>query len=87
MNGMDTDDWCPTVDKFLDVKYDERTVAFGKAAAKETLQAELGLPVRTSPRQHCSNSSRQPGICQNMFQSLPRLSFMPCLLNIDRLRY
>ena len=46
VNGMDTDDWCPTVDKFLDVKYDERTVAFGKAAAKETLQAELGLPVR-----------------------------------------
>ena len=46
VNGMDTDDWCPTVDKFLDVKYDERTVAHGKAAAKETLQAELGLPVR-----------------------------------------
>ena len=52
MNGMDTDDWCPTVDKFLDVKYDERTVAHGKAAAKETLQAELGLPVR--PRSHSS---------------------------------
>ena len=46
VNGMDTADWCPTVDKFLDVKYDEQTVALGKAAAKETLQAELGLPVR-----------------------------------------
>ena len=47
VNGMDTSDWCPTVDKFLDVKYDELTVVQGKAAAKETLQAELGLPVRS----------------------------------------
>lgn len=46
VNGMDTSDWCPTQDKFLDVKYDEQTVAHGKAVAKETLQAELGLPVR-----------------------------------------
>ena len=53
MNGMDTDDWCPTVDKFLDVKYDERTVAHGKAAAKETLQAELGLPVRLDRFSSC----------------------------------
>ena len=45
VNGMDTNDWCPTQDKFLDVKYDEQTVVHGKAVAKETLQAELGLPV------------------------------------------
>lgn len=30
--------WCPTQDKFLDLKYDEETVAEGKAFAKETLQ-------------------------------------------------
>ena len=45
MNGMDTTDWSPNVDKFLDVKYDADTVDEGKALAKETLQAELGLPV------------------------------------------
>ena len=57
VNGMDTDDWCPTVDKFLDVKYDERTVAHGKAAAKETLQAELGLPVRDWRHTRLCNTS------------------------------
>ena len=45
MNGMDTTDWSPNVDKFLDVKYDADTVEEGKALAKEALQAELGLPV------------------------------------------
>lgn len=48
MNGMDTTDWSPNVDKFLDVKYDAETVDEGKALAKETLQAELGLPVSSS---------------------------------------
>ena len=48
MNGMDTTDWSPNVDKFLDVKYDADTVDEGKALAKETLQAELGLPVSNS---------------------------------------
>ena len=45
VNGMDSTDWSPNVDKFLDVKYDGDTVDEGKALAKETLQAELGLPV------------------------------------------
>lgn len=45
VNGMDTSEWCPTQDKCLDVKYDEETVAEGKAAAKESLQAVVGLPV------------------------------------------
>eukprot|EP00891_Asterochloris_glomerata_P004602 jgi/Astpho2/4602/e_gw1.00067.54.1_t len=48
VNGMDTTDWNPSVDKFLDVKYDADTVEEGKAIAKETLQAELGLPVDPS---------------------------------------
>ena len=50
VNGMDTTDWSPNVDKFLDVKYDADTVDEGKALAKEALQAELGLPV-SSPTQ------------------------------------
>ena len=45
VNGMDTTDWDPSKDKFLDVKYDKQTVDEGKALAKETLQAEAGLPV------------------------------------------
>ena len=52
VNGMDTTDWSPNVDKFLDVKYDADTVDEGKALAKETLQAELGLPVSC-----CSHTS------------------------------
>ena len=32
-------------DKFLTVKYDKTTVTAGKAAAKEILQAEMGLPI------------------------------------------
>ena len=31
-------------DKFLDITYDKHTVAMGKAAAKQALQAEVGLP-------------------------------------------
>lgn len=52
VNGMDTTDWSPNVDKFLDVKYDADTVDEGKALAKETLQAELGLPVSNSAHTH-----------------------------------
>ncbi|KAL0056197.1 hypothetical protein WJX82_008619 [Trebouxia sp. C0006] len=48
VNGMDTTDWSPNVDKFLDVKYDADTVDEGKVLAKEALQAELGLPVDAS---------------------------------------
>lgn len=48
VNGMDITEWSPKVDKFLDVKYDKDTVVEGKAAAKEALQAELGLPVDPS---------------------------------------
>jgi len=56
VNGMDTTDWSPNVDKFLDVKYDADTVDEGKALAKEALQAELGLPV---------SSPTQPVLCMS----------------------
>jgi granule-bound starch synthase len=46
---MDLSDWNPAVDKFLDVRYDAATVAEGKAAAKEALQAELGLEASANP--------------------------------------
>ena len=51
---MDTTDWNPSVDKFLDVRFDANTVEEGKAIAKETLQAELGLPVSSSRHWNCT---------------------------------
>ena len=62
VNGMDTTDWSPNVDKFLDVKYDAETVDEGKALAKEALQAELGLPVGALPRS-CNLSYSSPQHC------------------------
>ena len=44
-NGIDTQEWSPFCDKYLDVKYDAASIEEGKAIAKETLQAELGLEV------------------------------------------
>ena len=48
VNGMDPTEWNPTTDKFLDITYDKNTVAMGKAAAKQALQAEVGLPLDPS---------------------------------------
>lgn len=48
VNGMDVEEWNPKKDKFLSVKYDKTTVVEGKAAAKQALQAELGLAVDPS---------------------------------------
>ena len=45
VNGMDESDWNPATDKYLEVQYDQDSVFEGKAAAKEALQAECGLPV------------------------------------------
>jgi hypothetical protein len=42
---MDTTEWNPATDKYLDVKYNKSNVFAGKAAAKEALQAEVGLDV------------------------------------------
>jgi len=47
-NGMDTEEWDPKKDKFLDVPYDADSVVAGKAAAKQTLQAEAGLALDPS---------------------------------------
>ena len=45
VNGVDTAVWGPALDKFIPLPYDASTVAAGKAAAKASLQAELGLTV------------------------------------------
>jgi granule-bound starch synthase len=45
VNGMDETDWNPATDKYLEVPFDKASVHAGKAAAKEALQAECGLPV------------------------------------------
>jgi len=45
VNGMDVEEWDPRADKYLTIKYDKTNVYAGKAAAKEALQADVGLPV------------------------------------------
>eukprot|EP00252_Welwitschia_mirabilis_P015878 TRINITY_DN35268_c0_g1_i1.p1 TRINITY_DN35268_c0_g1~~TRINITY_DN35268_c0_g1_i1.p1 ORF type:complete len:619 (-),score=116.49 TRINITY_DN35268_c0_g1_i1:310-2166(-) len=45
VNGMDVQEWDPSTDKYLDVKYDASTVLYAKPRLKELLQAEVGLPV------------------------------------------
>lgn len=45
INGMDVQEWDPSSDKYLEVKYDATTVLEAKPALKEALQAEVGLPV------------------------------------------
>ncbi|RDY14305.1 hypothetical protein CR513_00645 [Mucuna pruriens] len=45
VNGMDTWEWSPKTDKFIDFHYDAATVTEAKSLLKEALQAEVGLPV------------------------------------------
>ncbi|XP_043715780.1 granule-bound starch synthase 1, chloroplastic/amyloplastic-like [Telopea speciosissima] len=45
VNGMDVQEWNPSTDKHIDVKYDATTVFDAKPLLKEALQAEVGLPV------------------------------------------
>ncbi|CAJ1950543.1 unnamed protein product [Sphenostylis stenocarpa] len=45
VNGMDVQEWNPSTDKYIAVKYDVSTVLEAKALLKEALQAEVGLPV------------------------------------------
>jgi len=45
VNGMDSETFNPLKCKFIPVRYGPQSVAEGKAAAKEALQAELGLDV------------------------------------------
>ncbi|CAI9759311.1 unnamed protein product [Fraxinus pennsylvanica] len=45
INGMDTQEWNPSTDKYIDVHYDSTTVMDAKCLLKEALQAAVGLPV------------------------------------------
>ncbi|KAK3194523.1 hypothetical protein Dsin_025833 [Dipteronia sinensis] len=45
VNGMDVQEWNPLTDKYTSVKFDASTVTDAKPLVKESLQAEVGLPV------------------------------------------
>ncbi|MED6181934.1 hypothetical protein PIB30_024122 [Stylosanthes scabra] len=45
VNGMDVQEWNPSTDKYIAVRYDESTVSEAKSILKEALQAEVGLPI------------------------------------------
>ncbi|KAI3469136.1 hypothetical protein Pfo_025799 [Paulownia fortunei] len=45
VNGMDTQEWNPATDKYIDCNYDVTTVMDAKPLLKEALQAAVGLPV------------------------------------------
>lgn len=45
VNGMDVQEWNPSTDKYIGIKYDSTTVMDAKPLLKEALQAEVGLPV------------------------------------------
>ncbi|KAL6550552.1 hypothetical protein OROMI_021040 [Orobanche minor] len=45
INGMDTQEWNPATDKYIDYNYDITTVMDAKPLLKEVLQAAVGLPV------------------------------------------
>ncbi|KAL2346783.1 hypothetical protein Fmac_000783 [Flemingia macrophylla] len=48
VNGMDVQEWNPSTDKYIDLKYNVSSVMEAKALLKEALQAEVGLPVDRS---------------------------------------
>ncbi|KAK4486566.1 hypothetical protein RD792_009251 [Penstemon davidsonii] len=48
INGMDTQEWNPATDKYIDCNYDITTVMDAKPLLKEALQAAVGLPVDRS---------------------------------------
>ncbi|CEF98412.1 Glycosyl transferase, family 1 [Ostreococcus tauri] len=74
VNGMDPAEWNPAKDKFIDVPYDKTTVVEGKAAAKQALQAEVGLPLDpTAPVfGYIGRLEEQKG-CDIMFEAVPKL--------------
>ncbi|GKV13173.1 hypothetical protein SLEP1_g24229 [Rubroshorea leprosula] len=45
VNGMDVQEWNPSTDKYISIKYNASTVMIAKPLLKEALQAEVGLPV------------------------------------------
>ncbi len=74
VNGMDPTEWNPATDKFLDITYDKHTVAMGKAAAKQALQAEVGLPLDPSAPifGYIGRLEEQKG-CDIMMEAMPKL--------------
>lgn len=73
-NGIDLSQWSPYKDRYLHVKYDSSTIDQGKAIAKETLQAELGLKVPSPPSPALEKES--PCILRS-FLHFTLLAFLP----------
>eukprot|EP00227_Mantoniella_beaufortii_P001658 CAMPEP_0197614434 /NCGR_PEP_ID=MMETSP1326-20131121/59514_1 /TAXON_ID=1155430 /ORGANISM="Genus nov. species nov., Strain RCC2288" /LENGTH=588 /DNA_ID=CAMNT_0043183307 /DNA_START=50 /DNA_END=1816 /DNA_ORIENTATION=+ len=73
-NGMDVEEWNPSTDKFLDIMYDQNTVVMGKAAAKQALQAEVGLPLNPNAAifGYIGRLEEQKG-CDIMMAAVPKL--------------
>jgi|TARA_B000000475_G_scaffold26885_1_gene20843 granule-bound starch synthase len=74
VNGMDPTEWNPSSDKFIDVPYDKTTVVEGKAAAKQALQAEVGLPLDADAPVfgYIGRLEEQKG-CDIMMAAIPKL--------------
>jgi len=74
VNGMDPTEWNPATDKFLDINYEKNTVVMGKAAAKQALQAEVGLPLDPSAPLfgYIGRLEEQKG-CDIMMAAVPKL--------------
>jgi len=74
VNGMDPTEWNPAKDKFLDVPYDATSVVEGKAAAKQALQAEVGLPLDADAPLfgYIGRLEEQKG-CDIMMEAVPKL--------------
>ena len=74
VNGMDPTEWNPAKDKFIDVPYDKTTVVEGKAAAKQALQAEVGLPLDPEAPVfgYIGRLEEQKG-CDIMMEAVPKL--------------
>merc|ERR1719503_57588 len=74
VNGMDPTEWNPSSDKFIDVPYDKTTVVEGKAAAKQALQAEVGLPLDAdAPVFGYIGRLEEQKVCDIMMAAIPKL--------------
>ena len=74
-NGIDTQEWSPFCDRYLDVKYDASSIEEGKAIAKETLQAELGLDVSPTSSGSIYKAALMNSVVSQFPQVIVQISF------------
>jgi starch synthase len=92
LNGIDTDEWDPSRDRFLPQPYDAVSAAAGKAAAKASVLARFGLPARAAERPLVAMISRmvdQKGfdLIAALSAELPRLDATFLVLGTGEERY